>query len=204
MALSGYPLATKFQANTTTAWFMNLGNISSALVVATYSEVAYANDGVTGLQTNTYELEGYSRLFQESELYISKAELLRALSGAVLTSLVDVTFTGVDAPVLAPYSTLTSSDFTSITLGASNFEGSNLTGSDFTSANCNTASFRNANLTSTVFTSATIATADFRGANLTSATLDTTFDTKSEFKALVGATRYDSTTTWVDGTSITA
>ena len=54
MALTGYPLVTKFQANTTTTWFMNIGCIASALVVATYSEVAYANDGVTGSQTNTY------------------------------------------------------------------------------------------------------------------------------------------------------
>lgn len=189
-----------------TAYWLSGGEIRSALIEKITVEVSNpANDG-NGVQSNVYKLRGQADNVPESKIFRSKNALFYSLKGTWLVdfgenaNLESATITGHWD---FSYCKIQTGIFHNADFTGANFEGANIADVEFTNGNLTNASFRDADCTGVTFAGATITGADFRGAILTGCEMSANMDTKAEFKALVGAGKYDPVTTiWIDGNPI--
>jgi len=212
MSLSNKPVRSLYQVGET-VYFLFGGKIGEGEVLKVSTLVGNPFGDTSGVQENKYFLEGYSQQFRETELFHSKNALLFDVKGDYLNRL-----NNSDNILIVSGSYFNDCDFSYCIISEDNglsniFTGVNFTGCNFdgskfdgiTLSNCEftNSSFRFVKFNYLSLETAILSNCDFRGANLTGATLPSNANTKSTFKAVVGAGHWDPITTiWTDGNPI--
>ncbi|MBS1513860.1 MAG: pentapeptide repeat-containing protein [Bacteroidetes bacterium] len=206
MSLSNKPNKSKYQVGET-AYVLNGLSISSGKIIKVSSSVSNPLNDTVGLQENLYTIEGFVQPFREKDVFYSKDALLFRIKGGYLNKWTE----GLFAFPIGIGSNLSFSDFTGanfnadgglLTLGTVDFNEVTLDGCNFTNAVLAGCELSNCKMRDCILTGASITNANFYGVDLTGAVLDSTFDTKAEFKTKVGNDNWNEVI-WIDGTLVT-
>ncbi|MBS1494728.1 MAG: pentapeptide repeat-containing protein [Bacteroidetes bacterium] len=205
MALAGRPQKSKYQVGDIVYFLNNAKGISSSVIKIQSAVTDPFNDNA-GVQENLYNLEGFSKLFSEQELFDSMNALIYNIKGDYLNKFQGLVVVSGDYEIVNSnfsFLDLSNSVFESLNLENCNFENSNLSNVKFDWSNLSNSSFKNAILFQVSFTDASILNANFIGTKLTGATMPANFESKQDFKAAIGEDNWDPVTTiWIDGLPI--
>jgi len=184
---------------------LSIGNLLMLLTQKTvpisFAGAVFINQDLTDATLGYADFSGAS--FQGSDLsraYLGFAILTNVQFGNAILNTTNFERTNLTTAVL---------DSVTIFTGAS-FHTANITNKDFSNKNLTNVIFTNANLTGVYFDSAILTGANLSGANCVGAsfvgtTMPENADTKTKFKAIVGANHWDAgTTIWIDGDPIGA
>jgi len=81
MALANKPAITALQVGNF-VWFMYNSVPVKAKIIKTISDVSNPNDDSSGVQSNSYYLEGYYELYPSSKLYSTRDAFIAATTAA--------------------------------------------------------------------------------------------------------------------------
>jgi len=200
MPLINKPTKSKYQVGEVVFFLFN-GKGVSAPIIRILSEVTNPNENASGIQLNSYYLEGYTVKFNEEELFDEMNALLYNIKGGHLNSIESaIGFFNIE---FSSSNNLSYCNLGNLLINNSVCNLIDFSGSDFRNSELSGTSFQGAKLKSCNLSNANIGDANFSGANLTNSILPSYANTKASFKAAVGEGHWDPvTTTWIDGLPI--